>query len=127
MDSTIESRMVVHGDGLDSAFAQGLSELGYPEAAVIDGRLVFRTVVPTPKPRVLDMELRRGDGTTVRRPGGSLEVVRFTLLPTINWLVDPIVRMVAPETQFLVQPGTPPSLARFQGPRNYTGQKIRIE
>jgi hypothetical protein len=33
----------------------------------IDGRLVFRTVVPTPKPRVLDMELRRADGTTVRR------------------------------------------------------------
>jgi hypothetical protein len=92
-----------------------------------DGRLVFRTVVPTPKPRVLDMEFRRGDRTTVRRPGGSLAVVQFTLLPTINWLVDPIVRMVAPETQFLVQPGIPPSLARFQGPRNYAGQKIRIE
>jgi hypothetical protein len=94
---------------------------------VTDGRVVFRTVVPTPKPRVLDMELRRGDGTAVPRPGGSLKVVRFTLRPTINWLVDPIVRMIAPETQFLVQPGTPPSLARFQGPRNYTGQKIRIE
>jgi len=92
-----------------------------------DGRLVFRTVVPTPKPRVIDMELRRGDGTVVRRLGGSLRVDRFILRPTINWLVDPIVRMFAPETQFLVQPGTPPSLARFQGPRNYAGQKIRIE
>jgi hypothetical protein len=73
------------------------------------------------------MELRRGDGTTVRRPGGSLEVVRFTLLPTINWLIDPIVQRFAPETQFLVKPGRPPSLARFQGPRNYAGQKIRLE
>ena len=88
---------------------------------------MFRTIVPTPKPRVFDMELRRGDGTAVRRPGGSMEVVRFTLRPTINWLVDPIVRMFAPETHFLVQSGTPPCLARFQGPRNYAGQKIRIE
>jgi hypothetical protein len=92
-----------------------------------DGQLVFRTVVPTPKPRVIDMEVRRGEGTVIRRPGGSLEVVPFTLRPTINWLVDPIVRMFAPETQFLVQPGTPPFLARFQGPRNYAGQKIRLE
>jgi hypothetical protein len=92
-----------------------------------DGRLVFRTVVPTPGPRVIDMEVRRDAGTVIRRPGGSLNVVPFTLRPTINWLVDPIVRMFAPETQFLVQPGTPPFLARFQGPRNYAGQKIRIE
>jgi hypothetical protein len=88
---------------------------------------VFRTVVPTPKPRILGMEMRRGDATTIRRTGGSLEVVRFNLTPTINWLVDPIVRRFAPETQLLVYPGTPPALARFQGPRNYAGQRIRIE
>jgi hypothetical protein len=35
--------------------------------------------------------------------------------------------MFAPETSFLVQSGTPPGLARFEGPRNYAEQKIRIE
>jgi hypothetical protein len=92
-----------------------------------DGRLVFRTVVPTPKPRVLGMELRRGEGTTIRRIGGSLEVVRFTLTPTIHWLVDPLVRRFVPDTEMFVHPGAPPALARFQGPRNHAGQKIRIE
>jgi hypothetical protein len=97
------------------------------EQNATDGQLVFRTIVPTPGPRVLDMELRRGDGAVVRRAGSSLQIRRFTLRPTINWLVDPIVRMFVPETQFLVQEGTPPSLARFEGPRNYAGQAIRIE
>jgi len=33
----------------------------------------------------------------------------------------------APETHFIVTPGSPPALARFGGPRNYAGQQIRIE
>jgi len=77
-----------------------------------DGRLVFRTVVATPKPRVLNMELVRQDQSSIRRPGGKIDVVRFALRPTVNWLIDP---------------GAPPGLARFDGPRNYAGQKIRIE
>jgi len=97
------------------------------EQNAVDGRLVFRTVVPTPKPRVLDMELLRQEETTVRRPGGRIDVVRFALRPTVNWLIDPVIRMLAPETNFLVQSGAPPGLARFDGPRNFTGQKIRIE
>jgi hypothetical protein len=32
-----------------------------------------------------------------------------------------------PETAFLVQSGRPPGMARFDGPRNYVGQIIRIE
>ena len=91
------------------------------------GRLVFRTVVATPKPRVLDMELVRQDQSSIRRPGGKIDVVRFALRPTVNWLIDPIIRMFAPETDFFVQPGAPPGLVRFDGPRNYAGQKIRIE
>lgn len=97
------------------------------EQNATDGRLVFRTVVATPKPRVFDLELMRQEQSSVRRPGGKVDVVRFALRPTVNWLIDPIIRMFAPETNFLVQPGAPPGLARFDGPRNYAKQKIRIE
>jgi hypothetical protein len=92
-----------------------------------DDRLVFRTVAPTPRPRVVDMELTRHGVTSVSPPGGKLDVVLLSLRPTINWLVDPIVQRIAPSTQFFMQPGAPPALARFEGPRNYTGQEIRLE
>jgi hypothetical protein len=92
-----------------------------------DDRLVFRTVAPTPKPRVIDMELIRDGLTAVTSPGGKLDVVLLSLRPTINWLVNPIVHRIAPSTRFFMQPGTPPALARFEGPRNYTGQEIRLE
>jgi hypothetical protein len=92
-----------------------------------DDRLVFRTVAPTPKPRVIDMELIRDGPTAVTPPGGKLDVVQLSLRPTINWVVDRIVQRIAPSTQFFIQPGTPPALARFEGPRNYTGQEIRLE
>jgi hypothetical protein len=92
-----------------------------------DGRLVFPMVVLTPGPRVLDMELVRGDATTLRRSGGRFAVVPLAMRPTINFIVDPILQWLAPETQFFVSPGTPPALARFAGPRNYAGQEIRIE
>ena len=97
------------------------------EQNAADGRLVFRTVVATPKPRVFDLELLPQDQSSIRRRGGKIDVVRFALRPTVNWLIDPIIRMFAPETNFLVQPGAPPGLARFDGPRNFAGQKIRIE
>jgi hypothetical protein len=97
------------------------------EPNAVDGRLVFRTVVPTPKPRVLDMELLRQEETTVRRFGGKIAVVRFALRPTVNWLIDPVIRMLAPETNFFIGSGAPPALARFEGPRNFAGQKIRIQ
>jgi hypothetical protein len=95
------------------------------EQNATDGRLAFRTVVATPKPRVFDMELVRQNQSHVR--GGKIEVVRFALRPTVNWLIDPIIRLFAPETHFLVQLGAPPGLARFDGPRNYAEQTIRIE
>jgi hypothetical protein len=97
------------------------------EQNATDGRLVFRTVVATPKPRVFDMELLCQEQSSIRRRGGKIDVVRFALHPTVNWLIDPIIRMFAPETNFLIQPGAPPGLARFDGPRNYAKQKIRIE
>jgi hypothetical protein len=53
--------------------------------------------------------------------------VTLALRPTINFIVDPILQWLVPDTQFFVSPGTPPALARFAGPRNYAGQKIRIE
>jgi hypothetical protein len=95
------------------------------EQNATDGRLAFRTVVATPEPRVFDMELVRQDQSRIR--GGKIDVVRFALRPTVNWLIDPILRLFAPETNFFVQLGAPPGLARFDGPRNFAGQKIRIE
>ena len=92
-----------------------------------DGRVVFRTVAPTPSPRVVDMELVRDGPAAVTPPGGKLDVVLLSLRPTINWLVDPVVRRIAPSTQFFIQPGSPPALARYEGPRNYAGQEIRLE
>jgi hypothetical protein len=92
-----------------------------------DDRLVFTTIAPTPKPRVINMELLRTGRATVERPGGQVDAVRFILRPTINWLLDPIVHRLAPETDFFVDPGKPPALARYTGPRNYGGQEIRLE
>jgi hypothetical protein len=92
-----------------------------------DGRLVFQTVVCTPKPRVIDMELLRQDQSSINRHGGRIDAVRFGLRPTVNWLVDPILRAFTPETNFFVQPGAPPALVRFEGLRNFAGQQIRIE
>ena len=97
------------------------------EANAVENRLVFRTVVATPKPRVIDMELLRQNKTTVRRGGAAITAVQFVLRPTVNWLVDPIIRMFAPDTSFFVHSGAPPALARFAGPRDYTRQMIRIE
>jgi hypothetical protein len=91
------------------------------------GRVAFRTVVATPKPRVFDMEVVRQERSSVRSRGGKIDVVRFALRPTVHWMIDPIVRMFAPETDFLVQLGAPPGHARFDGPRNYAEQEIRIE
>jgi len=95
--------------------------------ATTDERLVFRTVVATPKPRVVDMEILRQGKAAVPRVGERLDCVTFLLRPTVNFIVDPIVHAMAPDTTFLVLPGTPPALARFEGPRNYAQQKIRIE
>ena len=92
-----------------------------------DGRLVFTTVAPTPKPRVIDLELTREGAEVVTRPGGKLDVVRYSMKPTINWLIDPIIQRFAPETRFFIAPGKPPALARYEGPRNYAGQEIRLE
>ena len=92
-----------------------------------DGRLVFRTVICTPKPHVIDMELLRQDQRSINRRGGSIDTVHFVLRPTINWLVDPIIRAFAPDTNFFVQPGAPPALVRFEGLRNFAGPQIRIE
>lgn len=90
-------------------------------------RVVFRTVAPTPAPRVLDMALVRLGPTTVPRAGGRVSVQRFALRPTVNVLIDPLLRLIAPTTEFLVRPGEPPALARFAGPRNYAGQEIWLE
>jgi len=92
-----------------------------------DGRLAFHTVVATPKPRVLDMQFVRKQTSFTTRAGARIGDVRFTLSPTINFLLDPILRMLTPETDFFMSPGDPPALVRFAGPRNYGGQKIRIE
>lgn len=92
-----------------------------------DGRLVFRTVICTPTPHVIDMELLRQDQRSINRRGGRIDAVHFVLRPTVNWLVDPIIRAFAPDTSFFVQPGAPPALVRFEGLRNFAGEKIRIE
>jgi hypothetical protein len=96
-------------------------------ANATDGTVRFLTVAPTPAPRLLTMELRNTGDDVMRRPGGELKLQRYALRPTINWLVDPIVHALAPSTEFLLEPGTPPALAGYDGPRNYGGQGIRLE
>jgi hypothetical protein len=97
------------------------------DANAEDGRLVFRTVAPMPRPIVLDMAFRRGDAEVVERAGARLDTRHFQLLPTIHWAVDPLVRLLAPSADFWTVPGAPPALARFRGPRNYARQPIVIQ
>jgi hypothetical protein len=98
------------------------------DANAENGRLVFRTVAPTPKPMVLDMELSRDDNeVTLERTGVRLVAKRFRLRPTIHWMIDPLVRLIAPRATFWMLPGDPPALARFVGPRNYGRQEVVIE
>lgn len=97
------------------------------DANVEDDRVRFRTVVPTPKPRILTLELVHLGQGSMRRLGRPLTTERYLLRPTLGWILDPIVRRIVPSTEFLVEPGTPPTLARYEGPRNYRGQEIRLE
>jgi len=97
------------------------------DANADDDRVVFKTVAPTPKPRVLTMELVRTGRTRIRRMGDDVPVERFSLRPTFGWLVDPILHRMVPSTEFFVEPGAPPSLARYAGPRNYDGQEIVLQ
>jgi hypothetical protein len=93
----------------------------------VDGKLRFHTVVATPKPRAFHMELAREEKTSLTRVGSKFQAQRFSLSPSINVLLDPLLKMVVPKTDFFMQAGHPPALARFAGPRNYADQKIRIE
>jgi hypothetical protein len=98
-------------------------------AANADGdTLVFQTVAVTPKPRVIDFEVKRVGAATVSRiAGGKVATTRYTLLPTINFLIDPILQRFVPKTEFFMDDGKPPMLVKFAGPRNYAGQKMRLE
>jgi hypothetical protein len=90
--------------------------------------VVFQTVAVTPKPRVIDMELKRiGPATATRIAGGTVKTTRFTLLPTVNFLIDPILRRFVPMTEFFLDAGKPPTVIRYAGPRNYAGQRMRLE
>jgi hypothetical protein len=97
------------------------------EQNAVDGKLAFQTVVATPKPRIIGMELLAQDQTALRLHGLEIPATKFILRPAIHPLIDPIVRLFAPDTFFFIQLGAPPALVRFEGPRNYAGQKIRIE
>lgn len=89
--------------------------------------LIFPTVIVTPKPRLLDMEVTGQGKTKARRAGAEISALEFSLRPTVNWLIDPILRAFTPEASFLIQTGAPPAFIRFAGPRNYAGQEVRIE
>ena len=91
------------------------------------GKLVFHTIVPTPGPRQLDMEVSRGDSSRIQRTGHPISAVQYVMRVTVNPVLNPLVRLVAPETSFFQTTDSPPALARFAGPRNYAGQEIRIE
>jgi hypothetical protein len=97
------------------------------DANVEEDRVRFRTIVPTPRPRVLTMELVHDGERPLRRMGAELRLARYLLRPTFGWMVDPIVRRLVPSTEILVEAGAPPSLARYTGPRNYAGQEIRLQ
>jgi hypothetical protein len=94
---------------------------------VEDGRVRFQTVVPTPKPRILTMEIADLGAKRLERMGRAVSVETYALRPTLGWVIDPIVHRLVPSTEFLVEPGDPPSLARYAGPRNYQGQEIVLE
>jgi hypothetical protein len=97
------------------------------DANAVGDRLVFRTVAPTPRPMVLDMVIVRGKEAPLAAARGGVLARRMDLRPTVNWLVDPMLRWVVPDTTFFVVRGEPPALARFIGPRNYARQPVRIE
>jgi hypothetical protein len=97
------------------------------EENAVDGTLAFRTVIATPRPRVIGMELQAQDATALRLHGTKMPATKYRLRPAIHPLIDPIVRLFAPDTFFFIQGGTPPAMVRFEGPRNYAGQTIRIE
>lgn len=97
------------------------------EKNAVDGQLRFHTVVSTPKPRAFHMELVREEKASISRAGSTLAAQRFSLSPSINALLDPLLKMVVPKTDFFMQATSPPALVRFAGPRNYADQKIRIE
>ena len=92
-----------------------------------DGRLVFRTVAPTPKPVVLDLEIVREGAAVLDRTAVHLDSETFRLGPTIHWTIDPLLRVFAPHATFWILPGDPPALARFTGPRNYAREEIVIQ
>jgi hypothetical protein len=98
------------------------------DANAEDGMVRFRTVAPTPKPIVVEMEIRQVErNVSLERHGAKIDTVAYELRPNIHWMVDPVVHLIAPKTRFLVIPGDPPGLARYTGPRNYGRQPIRIE
>jgi hypothetical protein len=88
-----------------------------------NGRLVFHTVAPTPRPRMIDLELVSGGVETLERPGLTLDANRFRLRPTVHWIIDPVIAALVPDTSFWTA-GEPPSLALFAGPRSYAGERI---
>ena len=73
------------------------------------------------------MELSRKGKVSFSRAVAQIAADRFILRPTVNWLVDPIIGMLVPDTTFLMQPGDPPAAARYAGPRNYAKQSILIQ
>lgn len=97
------------------------------EANAEDGRLVFRTVAPTPRPIVLDLEMTRGDTASIERDGIRMTARDFVLRPTVHWSVDPLVQWLVAPAHLWTLPGEPPGLVRFTGPRNYRRQSIVIE
>jgi len=97
------------------------------DANANDDHLVFRTVIPTPKPRVLSLEVIRQEKSTVMKAGAPVDATRYLVRPTVNWLIDPFLRILGSNSNFYVQDGSPPSFVRFIGARNYAGQTIRIE
>jgi hypothetical protein len=97
------------------------------DANANDGRLVFHTVAPTPRPMGLDMELSRGAAEKLERTGHRLETTRVELRPTVHWALDPVIGLVAPKATFWTVKGEPPALARYSGPRNYGRQSILIQ
>lgn len=97
------------------------------EKNAVDDQLVVASVVATPKPRLLHFEFTRQEKVAILRAGGKIEAERFSMVPKVNFLLDPFLKFLGPDTSFFQQAGRPPSMAAFAGPRNFEGQTIRIE
>src|SRR5438034_5916248 len=80
------------------------------DANAEDGRLVFRTVAPTPRPRVLDLELAGGPRAWLGRTGPAFTTPPLEPARTFHCPCVPVLGHRLPRAPFWILPGRRPPL-----------------